>query len=437
MQPLARYAVATVLTGVAAGVLGAALTLLLHAVQHLAFGYTENTFLVGVEKASPVRRVVAMAVGGVVVGVGWWLHRRRVDIEQVSVTRAVRDRDPRMPVRATVWDAVLQIVAVGAGASLGREGAPRQAGAAVGGWLAATFRLDAARRRTVLAAGAGAGLAAVYNVPLGGALFTAEVLLRSLAPRHLIPAAVTSAVATAVAWPALSTHATYPTTRLHLHLPVVAWAVLVGPICGVVGVGFVRLMSRARTHAPIGARLVVSIPLGFAAVGALAVVRPELLGNGKGPAQLAFTASMTVALGAALAALKPLATALCLRAGAIGGLLTPSVATGAALGIVTGAVWNVLWPGSTPAEYAVVAAAALLAATQRAPLTAAVLVIEFLGWAGWRLALPIALAVPLAAYTAARIDPALRPLITGSLQRPPRRFPTPTERTAGTDRRDG
>lgn len=78
-----RSAIAAVLTGVAAGAGGTVLTLLLHALQHLTFGYVEATFLAGVERAAPSRRVVAMAIGGLIVDVGWWaLCRWRKPVPQ-------------------------------------------------------------------------------------------------------------------------------------------------------------------------------------------------------------------------------------------------------------------------------------------------------------------------------------------------------------------
>jgi len=73
--------------------------------------------------------------------------------------------------------------------------------------------------------------------------------------------------------------------------------------------------------------------------------------------------------------LKPLATALCLRSGATGGLLTPALATGALLGAATGGLWTHIWPGTPLGAYALIGAAAVLATTQRAPLTAIVLVL--------------------------------------------------------------
>jgi H+/Cl- antiporter ClcA len=397
---------ATALTGVAAGLGGAAVTLLLHLVQHLSFGYTEATFLRGVERSSAARRVLALTAGGAVAGTGWWLHRRRVDPEEVSVTRALRSANPELPVLATGVDAILQIVAVGAGASLGREGAPRQLGAAFGGWIAAALRVSTAQRRRLLACGAGAGLAAVYNVPVGGAAFTLEILLRSVVIADVLAALSTAGIATVVAWPLLSDKPTYQVSGVHLHAPLLVWSLLLGPLAGVAGVGFVRLMATARLRAPTGWHLIPSIVLVFAALGGLAIAYPQLLGNGKGAAQLAFAGTASLGLAGALTLLKPLATAACLGSGAIGGLLTPALATGAMFGVFTGRLWDLLWPGATSTEYAIVAAAAVLAVTQWAPVTAIVLVLDLIH-TGQQLLLPIVLAVGLALVSAALLDPSM------------------------------
>ena len=394
-------AAATVAAGVAAGVAGTALTVLLHLIQYAAFGYTDETFLVGVLHASPLRRVAALAAGGLLAGAGWWLYRRLVTTPS-SVTAAVAGRDT-LPIRSAAPDAVLQILAVGSGASLGREGAPRQLGAALGGWLADRLRLDAERRRLLLACGAGAGLAAVYNVPLGGTLFTLEVLLASRALRDVVPAAVTAAIATVVSWPVLGTGPTYALPRASVSAPLVVLALLLGPMAGLAGVAFNRLTTAAREHAPTGWRIIVAIPLVLAALGGIAAVYPALLGNGKALADLAFTGRLPLTAAAVLLVLKPVATAACLRAGAIGGLLTPSLATGAVLGVLAGAGWAELWPGAAPAACSLAGAAALLAVTQRAPLTATVLSFEFTH-ADWSLLAPVLFAVALAVATGRLLD---------------------------------
>jgi CIC family chloride channel protein len=141
----------------------------------------------------------------------------------------------------------------------------------------------------------------------------------------------------------------------------------------------------------------------FAALGGLAVAFPALLGNGKGMAQLAFDGALAAAPLAALVVLKPLATGACLASGAIGGLLTPALATGAALGALTGSAWELLWPGGASAGYAAIGAAAVLATTQRAPLCAIVLVLE-LTHSALVISLPIMLAVGGAMATARLLE---------------------------------
>lgn len=333
--------VAAGLAGLAAGAGGIVLTLLLHAVQHLAFGYTEATFLLGVERAAPSRRVIAMAIGGLIVGMGWWaLHRWSAPVP--SIEQALLDPEQPLPVGALTADAALQIVAVGAGASLGREGAPRQLGAVLAHLIARRLRLPAAQRRTVVACGAGAGLAAVYNVPLGGALFTLEILLASASLADVIPALLSSSVATALAWTVLSNRPTYLVAAPTLHASLLGWAVLVGPIAGVVGVLFLLFTGWCRGLAPSRWRRPVAITTVFTGVGAAAVIYPELLGNGKGPTQLALNGTLGLATLALLVVLKPVATGACLASGATGGLLTPALATGAMLGGLTGGAWSLL-----------------------------------------------------------------------------------------------
>jgi H+/Cl- antiporter ClcA len=114
--------------------------------------------------------------------------------------------------------------------------------------------------------------------------------------------------------------------------------------------------------------------------------------------QLAFAGLLAIGLAATLVVLKTVATAACLGSGAIGGLLTPSLAVGAALGAFAGGVWNLLWPGGQLAAYAMISGAALLAVTQRAALTAIALVTEFTH-ATVNLLVPIIIAVVVASGT--------------------------------------
>jgi H+/Cl- antiporter ClcA len=183
---------------------------------------------------------------------------------------------------------------------------------------------------------------------------------------------------------------------------VLCWAIVLGPVAGIAGVLFTGLMTAARLHAPTGLRSVGTITAVFAGLGALAIGYPQLLGNGKGMAALALDGTLGLGLAGLLLVLKPIATAACLGAGAIGGLLTPSLATGAALGVFTGRLWSLLWPGAPLVAYAVVGAAALLAVTLRAPVTAVVLTLEFVRTAQ-ALLVPMLVGVALATGTASML----------------------------------
>lgn len=369
-------------TGIGAGLGGMLLALLLHAVQHLAYGYSldrvisEETFLQGVSAAPAARRVLVLVLCGLVAGGGWWAVYR-FGRPLVGIRNAVADSTARMPAGATLAHAILQILTVALGSPLGREVAPREVGALVAGGLSTAARLAPEQRRLIVACGAGAGLAAVYNVPLGGAVFVLEVLLGTFTWPAAGMALATSAIAAAVAWIGLGPEVQYIVPPLPLSAGLIAWAVLAGPLLGVAAHGFVRLTTAARRHAARGWRLPVWSLVNFTVIGLLAIYFPQLLGNGKGPAQLGFNSELTIGLAAVLLVLKVAITAGTLRAGAEGGLLTPGLANGALLAIVLGGLWSLAWPGVPPGAFAIVGAAAFLAASMSMPLTAIVLVTEF------------------------------------------------------------
>ncbi|MDN7873991.1 chloride channel protein [Burkholderia aenigmatica] len=381
-SPFARVAVVTILTGVGAGLGGMLLALLLHAIQHVAYGYSvahvigTESFLTGVTGADPLRRLVVLTVCGIVAGGGWWaLYRYGRPL--VSIRRAVRAADPRMPFVSTTVHALLQIVTVALGSPLGREVAPREIGSLLAGRLAHRAGLTPDDCRLMVACGAGAGLAAVYNVPLGGAIFVLEVLLGTFELRALVVAVATSAIAAAVAWIGLGNEHQYAVPPFVLSTPLVAWSIVCGPLFGFAAYGFVRLTTRARANAPKDGRLPVLALLNFAAIGVLAMRFPQLLGNGKGPASLGFDGTLTIGLAAVLLVLKVLIEAGSLRAGAEGGLLTPGLANGALLGVVLGGLWSLVWPGASIGGCALVGATAFLAASMQMPITAVVLLAEF------------------------------------------------------------
>ncbi|MGY4495075.1 chloride channel protein [Pseudomonas sp. TE3610] len=375
-------AAVVVLTGIGAGLGGMLLALLLHGIQHLAYGYSQDhlvgheSFLLGVTAASPERRVAALTLCGVVAGLGWWLLYR-YGRPLVSIKKAVGNAEARMPGKETLAHLLLQIVTVALGSPLGREVAPRELGSLIADRLSRYSGLDADTRRLMIACGAGAGLAAVYNVPLGGAVFVLEVLVARFAWREAIIALATSAIGASVAWIGLGAEAQYTVPAFVVSPDLMTWAVLCGPLFGLAAYGFVRLTGAARERAARGWQLPVLSLLNFMLIGCLAIYLPQVLGNGKGPAQLGFDDQLTIGLAALLLVAKLVITSSTLRAGAEGGLLTPALACGALLAVILGGGWSLVWPGVPLGAFAIVGAAAFLSSSMSMPLTAIVLVVEF------------------------------------------------------------
>ena len=393
-----------VLTGIATGLFGAAMMLILFTVEHLAFGYDVGTFQDGVEQASGLRRMVSLAIAGVIGGVAWFLLRRYTTGLRSEADEAVWSGDGTLSLRRCFGTSVISEVVVGMGASLGREAAPKLMGAVSGSVLARTTGLSVAQRRLLVACGAGAGLAAVYNVPLGGALFTAEILIGSIRLPIVMPALACSTIATLTAWVYLPSHATYLDIPAYPLLATeLVWAVLAGPVIGLVAVGFIRLIAWVSHHQPKG-RLSLVAPLGaFLVLGAIGLAYPQLFGNGKGIALDAFLGHGTLLLLLALFVLKPLVTALCLGSGASGGLFTPILSTGAALGGFLGIAWSLLWPGAPVGAYALIGAAAMIGAGMQAPLAGLALVLE-LTQNGFTLLVPMITATAIATAVARHVD---------------------------------
>jgi chloride channel protein, CIC family len=160
---------------------------------------------------------------------------------------------------------------------------------------------------------------------------------------------------------------------------VVVWSLLAGPLAGVYSVGYVRLVTWAERHKPENWQRVVTPVVGLGLLGIAAIWFPEILGNGKDISQLTFANRAAPVLLVILLFLKPLATILCIRCGAPGGLFTPSLAAGAFLGAVLGNAWSHLWPGVPPGLFALLGAGAVLAATTQGPISTVVLMMELTG----------------------------------------------------------
>ena len=374
--------IAVVLTGLLAGLSGMGLALILHAIQHLAFGYSPGqivsaeSFLQGVTDSSWPRRFSAIVAGGAIAGFGWWLLGRYGQ-KRVSIASAVANPSVAMPAGTTTIHALLQIVTVALGSPLGREVAPREMGALGAGMVARKLGLMADETRTLVACGAGAGLAAVYNVPLAGALFSLEVMLLSFSWEKTLAAIITSAIAAWTATLGLGEESQYHFTSDILPHSFLWWAIIAGPILGAGAWLFRKATSTARSGVRSNWQMPVFCLLAFSLLAVLSLYFPQLPGNGKGPMQLALSDDLGFPGAAMLLALKMVVILAVLRGGAEGGLLTPGLAVGGLTSLLLCMLWQQLLPGGDYGSFALVGAAAFLAASMQMPLTAVALVMEF------------------------------------------------------------
>jgi chloride channel protein, CIC family len=327
---------AVLLTGVATGLGAAALTRFLEWVQHLAWNGSGTDILEVARHATATRHAVVLLSAGLITGAGQLILRQLSSGNGIDTTAAIWFHAGRMPRLRTLGSAVLSVIIVGMGVSLGREGAPKQAGAVFANLFADRGRLSNEQRRLLVACAAGAGLATAYGVPVGGALFALEVMRGKLALRYVLPAIFASTVATAVSWVWLPNKPTYVIPHYSSSASVLLWSVAAGLIAGVVSVGYVRLITWADRNRPTGGSRLAAPILVMGLFSLVSVRFPQLLGNGKDVSQLALTSAVAPALLLVLLVLKPAAIAVSMRSGAPGGLFTPSLTTGAMLGGVLG-----------------------------------------------------------------------------------------------------
>ncbi len=233
-------------------------------------------------------------------------------------------------------------------------------------------------------------MGAVYSAPIAGALFAVEIVLATVSIRAGAIALAVSLVADVIARPVTHDATTYPWPGDGMTPMSLLWSIVVIPIALVIGMMFTELTRGA--HPQRHRRVALSLPLAGVAVGLVAIPLPAVPGNGKAVVQEILTAHPSVPALLALTVAKPVLTALCLRAGATGGVLTPAMATGAAAGggLALLAEQNGV-AGVSVAVWALLTGAAVLAVSQNAPFFAAVFAWELTRPSPWLL-IPLAIA---------------------------------------------
>ncbi|WP_180364191.1 chloride channel protein [Streptococcus sp. HMSC34B10] len=384
-----RLLLATLSLGIGTGLVGIACHYLLEGVQRLAFGQNRADLLQQFQEAGALRRFLVLCVTGVLAAGFWYVLQSRHKI--LSIRKQIDlagDREPA-PL-AHLLHASMQVAIVGAGASVGKEGAPREVGALLAGHLGKAFSLAIKERRVLIACGAGAGLAAVYQVPFASSLFVFETLGLAYHWKNFVLVLSSTYLATWVAQPIVGHGAIYHMSPVHWSASSLFQAVIVALLVTPLALAFRFLANRASRKRRKDGTILWALPVAFMVLAAIVSFYPIFMGNGQVLAQALLSGQPFSNLALTLA-VKGLLVYLLLRNGAYGGTLTPSFALGIGSGYLATLLLTVVGIHLDPALGMLLGATVFLGTTLRAPLTAIALSLGFTGQS-WALILPLALA---------------------------------------------
>lgn len=307
---------------------------------------------------------------------------------------AVRLAGGRIPFASTVWRTVSSAFSVASGATVGREGSMIQFATAVTSWSGRTFAIRGIRLSRQVAWGAAAAVAAVYQAPVAGVFFALEIVLGEWAWSEVLNLTAASLTGWLVGRALLGGGPLFA-IRGSLSLQGVLWTVPLAVVLGTLGPMYQKLLRSSSFLKKLPLPLVWS----GLVVGLLSLKQTAVWGNGDFALLEALSGVPVLLSLVSLLLFRMVATTMCVGTGTVGGVFTPTLFTGAALGLLGANLAHV----TQPVLLAVVGMSVFLAAVTHAPFMAAVMAVELTGQ--WHL-LPELLLLNLIAYQVAkRISP--------------------------------
>ncbi|MGH8141801.1 MAG: chloride channel protein [Steroidobacteraceae bacterium] len=366
------------LVGAVAAVVADALLKLIGLITNLVFYQRVATSLVAPGAGTHYWWLIvgAPVIGGLIVGL-----MARYGSEAIrghgmpeAIEAILRDGSKIKP-RIALLKPISAAIAIGTGGPFGAEGPIIMTGGAFGSLMAQTFSLTADERKTLLVAGAAAGMAATFNSPLASILLAVELLLFEFRPRSLVPVTAAVVVATAMRWALIGGAPLFPTSHA---LPSLTPAELA--LCASAGVigGFIAWLATSLVYLSEDTFRKLPIhwmwwpALGGLIIGIGGLFEPRALGVGYDVIGTLLSGHATFALIIGILIVKTLIWSLSLGSGTSGGVLAPVFMIGAALGSLLAYVF----PPVAPGFWALMCLAAVLGGVMRSPLTGVVFAME-------------------------------------------------------------
>jgi chloride channel protein, CIC family len=369
------------------GLLGALVTeCFRRATDLLLFLFTgsEATIITSFERLPLWQRFLVPVIGGILAGLTLWIGNRLIaSVRQKSTTdymEAVVVGNGIISLRASLVKAISALFSISAGASIGREGPLVQLSSLVASLAGRLRNCPIPQRRHLVACGAAAGLASAYNAPIGGAFFVAEIVLGTVVVESLGPLILASVTATFLTRAFQGESPIYQSPALGLHA---RWEIVplcaIGIFLGLLAPLYLRVLRRTeRLFSKLALPVPAKLGLGGAVVGLLAIFYPEVCGNGKELVTSLFHQNWDFYTVLILVIVKLIATSATFGSGAVGGVFTPTLFIGSAVGVLYGQAVLYLAPQlqPDPTMYGLMGMGSFLAATTGAPLMAILMVFE-------------------------------------------------------------
>ena len=319
--------------------------------------------------------VLVPMAGGLIIGIMARYGSEKIRGHGIpEALEAILISSSRMQPKVAVLKPLSSALSIGTGGPFGAEGPIIMTGGAFGSLFAQLFHLSSMERRTLLVAGAAAGMLAIFASPVAAVLLAVELLLFEWKPRSFIPVAVSSAVAAALRVPLLGMGPIFPVTA---HAPLAAEGLLFALVIGIVaGLGSALLTISVYGFEDLFAKLPIHWMwwpvIGGLFVGIGGLIDPRVLGVGYDTIHALLRGDIAGPALISLLLIKALVWSIALGSGTSGGVLAPLLIMGGALG-----AFEAQWiPVGDVSLWAMVSMAAMMGGTMRSPLTAMVFTLE-------------------------------------------------------------
>jgi chloride channel protein, CIC family len=330
------------------------------------------------------QRLTVPTVGGFLAGLTLWFGNRLfASVRQKTTTdymEAIVVGSGIISVRASLVKSVSALFSISTGTSIGREGPLVQLSSLTASLVGRLRKMPIPQRRHLVACGAAAGIACAYKAPIAASLFVAEIILGTVAVESLGPLILASVVAAFVSQFLSGGEPLYKSPGFNLHT---RWEIVplcfVGIFLGFLAPAYLRFLRLAeRLFSKIDIPVPFKLAVGGAIVGGLAILNPDVCGNGQGLLQSLFHQNWFWDEILAITLLKLIATATAFGSGVVGGVFTPTLFIGAAIGALYGQTVLYVAPGlrADPVMYGFVGMGSFIAATTGAPLMAILMAFE-------------------------------------------------------------